>query len=249
MNLLVNGASISRGPDSWPYYLQNLLGCNLVNLSMAGCGNTYIHETTIGEIGRRHYDLVLIMWAECGRMDFRVDDIAKFSDSKNTSLYQSQQNDWPTKIVEPINDQDYVEKNWIFSLGTMRGERNDSVSKIFLPCHTVTSYRQVLESEYIRMISLQSVLKTQNIPYLFMHWRPIKTFKRFDHLMGMVDWSRVLEDPNLETISKQNSWLADDGIHPDAQAHEYFAQHLYTKITDGTLGNLVGMDNPATTNV
>lgn len=246
MKLLVNGASISRGPDSWPYHLQTLLDCELVNLAQAGCGNTYIHETTVGEIARRHYDLVLIMWAECGRMDFRVDDISKFADSKNTSLYQSQQNDWPSKIVEPVNDQDYVEKNWIFSLGAMRGQY-DSVSRVFLPCHAVTGYKQVLESEYIRMISLQSILQAQGIPYLFMHWRPIKTFKRFQHLNALVDWSKVYQDDCLESISKRHEWLAQDGIHPDLRAHHHYAKLLYDRITGGILENLVGTDNPAKT--
>jgi hypothetical protein len=234
MNLLVNGASISRGPDSWPYYLQQMLDCNLVNLALAGCGNTYIHETTVGEIARRKYDLVLIMWAECGRMDFRVDDISKFSDSKNTSQYQSAQNDWPEKIVVPINDQDYVEKNWIFSLGYMQGERTDSVSQVFRPCHGITTHKQILESEYIRMISLQGVLKQQGIPYLFMHWRPIKTLSRFDHLRNLVDWTRVYQDECLETIAHDNSWLASDGVHPNAHAHKYYAELLYQRIISGT---------------
>lgn len=246
MKLLVNGASISRGPQSWPYYLQQLLQCDLVNLAQAGCGNTYIHETTIGEIARRHYDLVLIMWAECGRMDFRVTDITQFSDSMNTSWYQSQQNDWPSKIVEPINDQDYVEKNWIFSLGAMRGQR-DSVSRIFLPCHAVTGYKQVLESEYIRMISLQDVLKAKGIPYLFMHWRPIRTFKRFQHLHNLVDWNHVYQDDCLQMIAHRNSWLAQDGVHPSDQAHSYYAQLIHQRLNYGTLENLAKKDSLAKT--
>jgi len=242
MNVLINGASVSRGPDSWPYYLQQLLNCDMVNLSQAGCGNTYIHETTISEIARRSYDLVLIMWAECGRMDLRVEDISQFADSKNTSAYQSAQNDWPSKIVYPINDQDYVEKNWIFSLGYMQGQRQDSVSRVFGPCHNVVGYKQILESEYLKMISLQAVLQSQRIPYLFMHWRPIKLFRRFDHLRRLVDWNCVFQQDCLEDIAKKNQWTVD-GVHPDARAHQYYAQLLYQHIKTETQQSLANRDN------
>ena len=244
MNVLVNGASVSRGENSWPYFLQQLLGCDLVNLSLAGCGNTYIHETTIQEIAQRHYDLVLIMWAECGRLDFRVDDIKKFSDSKNSSWYQSLQNDWPSKIVLPINDQDYVEKNWIFSLGTLQGQRNDSVSKVFLPYHAITGYKQILESELIKMISLQAVLKSQKIPYLFMHWRPIKLFRRFQHLYDLVDWEKVYQDDCLEQIGQRNRWLQQDGVHPNHLAHKHYAELLYYRLRQETQAFSANLDNP-----
>jgi hypothetical protein len=243
MNILVNGASVSRGPDSWPYFLKELLGCELVNLAMAGCGNTYIHETTIGEISQRKYDLVLVMWAECGRMDFRVDDISKFSDSLNTSIYQSAQNDWPSKIVYPIDDQDHVEKNWIFSLGYLRGTK-DSVSEVFQSCHAVTGYKEILKSEYIRMISLQSVLKENNIPYLFMHWRPIRKFSRFEHLYNLIDWNNVYQEDCLEDIAQRNNWIAEDGKHPTADGHRYYAKLLHQRITSEILKNPGGKGNP-----
>jgi hypothetical protein len=243
MNILVNGASISRGPDTWPYFLKDLLKCELVNLAMAGCGNTYIHETTISEISQRKYDLVLVMWAECGRMDFRVDDISKFSDSHNTSIYQSAQNDWPSKIVYPIDDQDYVEKNWIFSLGSLRGTK-DSVSEIFQPCHAVTGHKEILKSEYIRMISLQSVLKENNIPYMFMHWRPIRKFSRFEHLYNLIDWSNVYQEDCLEDIAQRNNWIAEDGKHPNTDGHRYYANLLYQRIIFEILKSPVDKGNP-----
>jgi hypothetical protein len=48
--------------------------------------------------------------------------------------------------------------------------------------------------------------------------------------------------------SRQNGWLAEDNIHPDAWAHEYFAQQLHAKIVCGTQENPAGMDSPAKTN-
>ena len=113
-NVLVNGCSFSRGPMSWPYYLQFEYGFNLVNLAQAAAGNLYIHNSTISELGCRKYDLVLIMWSGLDRVDCQVDNIDFFCQTPYTSLTQSQRNDWPEKIVQPINDQDYIEKNWVF---------------------------------------------------------------------------------------------------------------------------------------
>ena len=117
MRILVNGTSISRGPETWPYYIEEKLGTQIVNLAQAGSGNTYLHESTVSELGERPYDLVIIQWAYVNRLDFRVHDIAKFRDSTYTSEFQAKQNDWKGKVIIPVNDQDYVQKNWIFGCG------------------------------------------------------------------------------------------------------------------------------------
>ena len=57
MNLLVNGASFSYGNNSWP----ELLGAT--NLSCMNVGNTYIADSTINELAKKAYDLVIIMWS------------------------------------------------------------------------------------------------------------------------------------------------------------------------------------------
>jgi hypothetical protein len=73
MVVLANGCSFSRGPGSWPYALQSIYNFNLVNLAQSGAGNTYIFESTVLEISQRVYDLVLIMWSDPNRIDYRFD--------------------------------------------------------------------------------------------------------------------------------------------------------------------------------
>lgn len=235
MKILVNGASISRGENTWPYYLQKQLDCELVNLALAGCGNTYIYESTVAELSRRSYDLVLIMWAEFGRIDLRVDKIEQFADSKNTSVYQSQQNDWPSKIIYPVNDQDYVQKNWIFSLGHLQGQR-DSVSTVVAPLHRLQSHSQLLEADITKIIGLQAVIKNLQVPYLFMHWKSLKKFNRFDQLYAMVNWDNFYTNTCLELIAKENNWLAADGIHPGAEAHKFYANLIAQRIKNSHFG-------------
>ena len=58
MKILVNGSSISRGPESWPYRLQEATGCDLLNLAQASCGYDYVFETTVTELAQESYDLV-----------------------------------------------------------------------------------------------------------------------------------------------------------------------------------------------
>ena len=62
MRILVNGTCASRGEGSWPYFLDQFIDCSVINLSVSGLGNAYIHETTVNELAKRSYDIVLVMW-------------------------------------------------------------------------------------------------------------------------------------------------------------------------------------------
>lgn len=228
VKILVNGASNSRGPGTWPYYLQDNLGCELVNLALANAGSTYVHETTITELSQRQYNLVLVMWPTLGRIDLRVADIDKYSDSTRTSLYQSKQNDWPEKIVEPVNDQDYVQKDWIFSTGFANA--TDSTSAFLNEYHNITNHTQLYHSEMIRIISTQAFLKTANIPYLFMFWKPFKKFSRFESLYKLIDWDNFYLDDDLQSIGQRNNWIDQDQLHLNPRAHEYYASLILNRL-------------------
>jgi hypothetical protein len=231
MNILLTGNCNSRGPGSWPYYLKDILDCNLVNLSLAGSGNAYIHETTISELAKRTYDLVLIMWGESTHTGVPVNDINKYSDSENTSLYQSSINDWPEKIVYPVNDQDYVPKNWIMNAGWRSG-KTDSVATFFKQYHQAVTYEQILESDILRMISLQSYFKATNQPYLFLYGRPYTKFKRFEHLYQLIDWSQFYQADTLMQIASRNNneLMGDDNKYPNPAGHEVYAELLAQQI-------------------
>lgn len=221
--LLVNGCSFSRGSNSWPYYLQQRFGFDLVNLAQCAAGNTYIHNTTYTELVSRTYDFVIIMWSGIERVDLQVDDIKQFSHVDYTSLKQSQLNDWPEKIVEPINDQDYVEKNWVFV-----AQYNEEALKKLRFCETnyrYQSYKEKLTQTLIHMISLQNTLKQLNIPYVYSFYVDYENEIKAHKLYKLIDNNFVCNEQNLATIAFKNLWL-DNTKHPTAPAHKAWADVL-----------------------
>jgi hypothetical protein len=227
-NVLVNGCSFSRGPGSWPYHLKKKMDFNLVNLAQAAAGNFYIHNTTISEIVQRSYDLVIIMWSGLERIDVQVEDISLFKQTVYTSYSQSKLNDWPEKIVYPINDQDYVEKNWVFG-----GANQDKY------LHSIkfadTQYRYVgldqnIQQSLIHMISLQSILKQMNIPYLFTFYRNYIPSLEEHFLFRQLDTSNIYTDQNIHDIANKHNSFQQDGQHPGTTAHKMWADLLEIKL-------------------
>lgn len=237
LRLLVNGTCLSRGPGSWPYFLESQLQAHMVNLSVAGVGNSYVFESTMRELCRRTYDLVVLTWSTSHHVAVRVDDIEQFRDSKNTSLHQSSVNDWPEKIESPVNDQDYVEKNWIMNVGSMTGIR-DSVSRFFDFYHTYVKFPQSLERDLTNIIAMQSFLRCQNTPYLFVYTRPIKRYQRFDYLYRQIDWSAWYLEHSLPTIAQLENgrYSSNDDLWVNTDGHRLYAdllcQHIQNQIID-----------------
>jgi hypothetical protein len=228
-NVLVNGCSFSRGPMSWPYYLQFEYGFNLVNLAQAAAGNLYIHNSTISELGCRKYDLVLIMWSGLDRVDCQVDNIDFFCQTPYTSLTQSQRNDWPEKIVQPINDQDYIEKNWVF---VCTGQ--DKFLKEIKFCESQFKFvgpSQKTQQSLIHMISLQSILKQFGIPYVFSFYQNYLNQLSKNPLFHLLDLDCVCDSDNINDIAQRNKWLAQDKQHPSETAHNAWAKELQNFLT------------------
>ena len=230
MNILVNGGSISRGPTSWPYHVQSNIGGNLINLAQAGSGNSYVHETTIAELSQRHYDIVLIQWTPFVRVDYKVKDIHKFN-TIYTSKYQSEHNDWPGKVIHPVNDQDYVEKDWVFGCGYLNNSKEDAeLTRAFEDYYHYTGAAEHMYHALMKIISLQSYLKVNNIPYLFCFGRPLKLLKRYDFLNQQLDYSRMYTDHYILDIASNNNWWVSGTQHPNDQAYKQFADLITPKI-------------------
>jgi hypothetical protein len=225
MNILVNGSSFSQGGTSWPTLIQQELKCDLVNLSVAGCGNSYIQETTIAELAQRKYDRVIIMWSPFDRIDVKVNDIDKFDGTTYTSKYQTTQNDWESKVIYPVNDQDYVEKDWVFGCGYLNKDPEPMLEDLFGGYYKHTDRWQQFYSNLMRVISLQGFLKSINQPYLFTFARQFRQFPRYEHLYNLLDWDNIYEI-DLQAIVRENNWYMDDGIHPGPKAHEYYAKEI-----------------------
>lgn len=233
MNILVNGCSFSRGPNSWPYYTAEQLDADVVNLACAGAGNTYICQTTITELAKRRYDLVLIMWSGLDRYDIAVNDIEQFNKTVCTSKYQSLQNDWPEKIVEPFNDQDLVEKNWVFGIGYLNGDQFLRQHPLFDSVYRLLDHEQNRVRSLISMITLQNTLVKLEIPYVFSFYQNyLEDLSTESELYSLLDQSKMCTVDNIFEITKRNQWYDVDGCHPNSQAHKSWADILTNFIND-----------------
>jgi len=231
--VLVNGCSFSRGKIAWPYHLQEKLNFDLVNLAMTSAGNLYIHNSTITELAQRNYDLVIIMWSGIERVDCQVDDISLFSHMPHTSTYYSKHNDWPGKNIYPINDQDYVEKDWVF---VCNYSWFPELQKMKF-CETnfkYQGYKQKLTQSLIHMISLQSILKQMNIPYVFSFYNNYHADLEQHNLYKMIDVNNIITDNNIHDITKRNNWFEEDGLHPNTEAHSKWTDILYNHLITKT---------------
>jgi hypothetical protein len=225
VNILVNGSSPSRGPGSWPYLVQQHYNADLVNLAQAGAGNNYIADATINELTQRKYDLVMIMIADLRRFDIKVSNIDRFNDTIYTSKYQKNMNDWPEKQVWPVNDQDYVDDNWVFGCGYIN-TKDPSIVELFDSYYRNTNADTQYFASYCKILGLQGFLKSLNQPYLMCGTRNFTKLERFSSLYEALDFDHIVNDVSIfEIANKINSW-EPDGIHPGAKAHELYAQHL-----------------------
>jgi hypothetical protein len=229
VNILVNGCSFSRGPVAWPYYIE---GANITNLACAAAGVDYIFNTTIAELSQRRYDRVAIMWTAPSRLDLKVHSMCDFEHSPYTSAYQSRRNDWATKIVVPVNDQDYVEKNWVFGCGHINRDPIVTNSKAFDRQYFYQSTPQFVYLLLIKMIALQNTLKQMNVPYLFMYYQDYEAeLKTYPALYQQLDQRCIYNKQNIYTITKQKNWYDDDGVHPGPQAHQRWAEIVTPLLT------------------
>ena len=236
MKILVNGPSVARGAGSWPYILQEQLEenieCDIINLAQAGAGNEYIYATTIAELAQRKYDLVMVMWCDFRRFDVKVRDITKFSDTTYTSLYQSRQNDWPSKVIWPENDQDYVEKDWVFGCGYINNE-GESVRTLFDEFYKHTDYESHYHRGLTKIIGLQGVLKSMNQPYLFCSVRELKDLRVNSHLYDMIDKQNLVLQTPHKIAGEIDSWA--DETHPGPEAHTEFVKYLVANLKERNL--------------
>lgn len=222
MKVLVNGTSVNIGPVSWPSHLQKKLNCEIVNLSRAYAGNTYIHDSTLEEISLRSYDLVIINWTFFGRVDFKT----KFNILPNDEYTLKNPN------------YESLQKNWLFAKQPIDDPLvADEVTQLIKHYDSICNNKRLSVPDTLyKIISLQSILKCQNIPYIFsFYFNMNDTFRqRQPSLCQMVDWDNVHSE-YLHDIAKNNGWWdPNDGDgHPTEPAHQYYAdlllEHINTK--------------------
>ena len=234
--LLVNGCSFTQGQHSWPNHLQRFKQNQIVNLSCSGAGNTYIHESTINALSRSSaYQAVLVMWSGVTRIDTRVSDITRFQNSWYNSKYSSEHNDWPEKIVEPVNDQDFVDKDWVFGLGETNRDKAVTQSGLFSGFYKHMEISQFVFHFLIKLISLQNTLKVMKLPYCFMFYMSYQKYLQcFPELCKLVDWNNVYLEQNIFDIAQTNNDI-DSTNHPGPDTHKKWADIVDQIITNKLL--------------
>jgi hypothetical protein len=235
--ILVNGCSFSQGQHSWPCHLKRFKQPQVVNLSCSSAGNTYIHESTINALSRSTaYQAVLIMWSGLTRIDARVSDIDRFQNSCYNSKYASEHNDWPKKIIESVDDQDFVDKDWVFGLGEQNRDKVVTQSGVFTGLYKHMELKQFVFHFLIKLISLQNTLKIMNLPYCFMFYQPYQTeLQNFPELCKLIDWNCVYLEQNIFELAKLNNDFDSTG-HPGITTHKQWASIVDQNIIDKLLG-------------
>jgi len=221
--VLVSGCSFSTGKKSWPNQLQQKCGFQLVNLAQSAAGNLYIHNSIISELARRDYDFVIVMWSGLGRVDLQVQDISFFSDIECTSAKLYLKNDWPDKVIHPIDDREYIEKNWVFV-----NNYNDPKLQKMRICESNFKYQGFNEKatqSLMYMISLQNTLKQLGIRYVFSFYIDYDHRLKEHYLYKLLDTKYIFNEKNLGTIFLANNWV-DEEKHPAAEAHQVWANYL-----------------------
>jgi len=234
MKILVNGASFSRGPISWPYCLPGIsdkTGKNIINLACAGAGNSYIHDTTIRLLDKMKVDLVLIMWTAPQRIDFQISNL-DIIETVNSSKYQSSLNDWPEKIIDSLNDQDLIEKNWVFGHSMLMNPDNDDLKKIFNGIYMQMGDVELLNQFLIKVITLQNTLKQLNIPYVFSFDQDYIDQIRMSNL---IDWDNCISDQTISDIASNLNDYQEDGYHPGEIANQEWAKIVVDHIMKNKL--------------
>jgi hypothetical protein len=223
MNILINGASNNVGSYAWPYQLQKLLNCELTNLSIPGCGNDYVHDTTINKLGERKYDLVIIMWPSIPlRIDWKVDNIQQFGSDAWTSVYHTDKS--PDAEADWILGGSHI----VDESMNIPVENRSILSKKFADFYSVVKPHQLMRSALIKMVSLQGVLKAHGIPHVFTYTAPIKNAQRFNHLEQMLDKEYFYNGEYLTPLCLRKGYYdPDDPMkHATEPGHIEFAELL-----------------------
>jgi hypothetical protein len=180
---------------------------------MKGCGNTYIHDSIISAVSKESYDLVIVMWTDFKRLDFKISEQQRSAKVGDEDL-----------TINPYRN--YIERDWISPWSTFRNPvMHQRVQNLFDQQYSFSSNNSLIYSNLIKIISLQSVLKAQGIPYVFCFYKKPVGFHRFANLYNMIDQTKV-HDKHLYTLAKQNDWWDPVIAHPTGSAYQLYADLL-----------------------
>jgi hypothetical protein len=187
----------------------------MVNLSRVGCGYDYIHDSVAMEVIERDYDLVLVSWSS-------FNTVIEMKSKMNVKLY-----DWD--LIGGNAHGDKLQSDWLWDhIPDDAFEFEDQVTaKRNLFSHLISlspTMESRIQSNLLRVISLQNTLKALNIPYMFTFPRKLLRLKRHARYHAQIDWSLV-DNHNLYTDARRmRHW---ENNHPTEAAYQWYADEVY----------------------
>ena len=220
MKILVCGTSITLpmtwGQKTWVYYLEQRLGCEMINLSRAGCGNQYIRDSVITEVIERDYDLVIVSWSS-------FNTVLEVRSRIKQKIF-----DWEMIGGNPHNE--YLQSDWIWNHVPDHAIENESDVKLkqeFFNAYlqlAQADYKTSIKTTFLNVISLQNTLKTLDIPYMFTFPRKLLRLKQHERYHAQIDWSHV-DDHHLYTDARRMQHWKNN--HPTEAAYQWYANEVY----------------------
>jgi hypothetical protein len=217
MKILIVGSSVNIIPQSWTEFFKQYSGYEIVNLSLVGVGNSFIHQNIILEVSQRSYDLVLPIWNNYKWVDFR------------NGYYEIN----PHYLHGNNSNKHFIRQDWMHYNTEITNPRINELKKTLFETHKhFHSESLLIETTLINIISTQSFLKANDIPYLHCFYRKFPMLKRFEKLNQLIDHSTVYPI-NLYNMARKNNWW--DNSHPNNMANQKFAKDLYDYINTKNL--------------
>lgn len=245
MNILISGCSFTQWPEypggpnvCWPGYLTKLNpNYNITTVAEAAAGNQYICDSVVRKTLNESYDLVLVMWSGVSRLDY----LTSVEDPAWNELFDSY------GFYRRLPD---GKLGWIFSGGQMgTWFKNPVAHKMFYEMYKVSSPLSLATINLMEILKLQSYLKGKNIPYKFMsyvnYWTngdnlsPNGDFGVMDYpelfpLIQAIEFDKwVFDDAQkscIYDVAKKLNNFMDDGFHPGADTHRYWAELIKSRI-------------------
>jgi hypothetical protein len=242
MKVLTVGCSFADGDQSWAKIITDFFpGSDRV--AFPAVGNRWISSIVQDYTIKKKYDLVLVMWTGYTRLDVPTAWI-----DRRLEKYEF----CPSRksFVESSFD-------WISSgslNGSWSGSKDPAVKSLFENIYLEIDHEIAAYMTLSDIISSQSLLKCQGIPYYFMtyvnYWsqaRPnsdlnswyydtdlsIDRFSNLDHLKNHIDWNCWIFDQGTNGIYERcmsSDDLAEDDLHPGVEIHKSWADKILDRI-------------------
>ena len=201
--------------QSWPVELARLTESNPVCRGKGGVGNFYITNRIYDTVNDSENSVVIVMWSGIERVDRVV--------SKKEFHY-----------FDRVGTRD----NWLHSGGVPTFDNSKTRDRYW---HNYYKTYHIEEDSYLQtlqhMLGAQEFLTNRKIPYLFLTYKDIFTYrrrkyKRAKNLENHINWDRF-HFPNgefggeFEWVKDNNLTWSGDGIHPSQESHKKYVEYLH----------------------